>query len=191
MGTVIVLAGRRYDAADAPTPRFPLANGPAVQGRLGELFQEENATAMVSSAACGADLLALQAAGFLRMRRRVVLPFDRHRFRATSVTDRPGQCGPAYDHVIDEVEAGGDLVVIEHDGDDSSAYRAVTEELFNQAIWLAEDEAKAAKPGAAAAPRMVAVVVWEGQSRGKGDETARFAEIAEQRDIPAVHVITV
>ena len=45
---------------------------------------------LVCSAACGADLIALQAAGRVSLRRRIVLPFEPSRFRDSSVVDRPG-----------------------------------------------------------------------------------------------------
>ena len=59
----IALAGRRVDAADASEPRFPLASVPLVRDRLHAFFTERPAAALVSSAACGADLVALEVAG--------------------------------------------------------------------------------------------------------------------------------
>ncbi len=59
---VIALAGRRIDAADAAMPRFPLENIPLVRKRLADLLVQERAVALVCSAACGADLIALEEA---------------------------------------------------------------------------------------------------------------------------------
>src|SRR5262245_15369924 len=103
-GMLIALAGRRVDAPNAGTARFPLVNVELVSRRVDELFEHEAATALVSSAACGADLLALKVAGARRMRRRIVLPFDRARFRATSVIDRPGDWGRLYDRILAELD---------------------------------------------------------------------------------------
>jgi hypothetical protein len=50
-------------------------------------------------------------------RRRVILPFERRRFRETSVTDRPGDWGPLYDQVIG---SGGDLVILRNEPDDEA-----------------------------------------------------------------------
>ena len=97
---VIALAGRRVDAPDAKPSRFPPANVAAVRERIQGLFADRNATALVSSAACGADLLALEAAELLQMRTRIVLPFSREVFRRTSVVDRPGDWGTIYDDVL-------------------------------------------------------------------------------------------
>jgi hypothetical protein len=110
---IIAVAGRRIDAIDTKTPRFPLENVPDVEHRLDELFERATATAMVASAACGADLLALTVAGKRGMRRRVVLPFSRDKFRTTSVTDRPGNWGPVYDRVLADLDPTGDVVTLE------------------------------------------------------------------------------
>jgi hypothetical protein len=68
MRCVIALAGRRIDAPDAETPRFPLAAVPFVREQLDALFADRGATALVCSAACGADLVALDAATELGLR---------------------------------------------------------------------------------------------------------------------------
>ena len=135
---VIALAGRRIDASGAETTRFPISNVGVVRQRLRELFETLRAQALVSSAACGADLIALLEAGALGMRRRVVLPFDREQFRASSVTDRPGEWGPVYDQVLDEVSSQGDLVTLEGDANDSQSYGAANLAILNEAVALAQ-----------------------------------------------------
>ena len=73
MARVVALAGRRIDAADAANPFSPRQ----VRGRsrsVAALLRAERIEALVCSAACGADLIALEAAGALGLRRRVVLP---------------------------------------------------------------------------------------------------------------------
>jgi hypothetical protein len=45
----------------------------ALAARLRRFFHEQEASALVGSAACGADLLALEIAGELSLRRRVIL----------------------------------------------------------------------------------------------------------------------
>ena len=78
---VIALAGRRIDAKGAETPRFPEANMPRVAAEIRATLLRNKAQAVVSAAACGTDLIALEAAKALGLRRRVVLPFSRARFR--------------------------------------------------------------------------------------------------------------
>src|SRR5262244_1087768 len=78
---IIALDGRRIDALDATRPRFPQQNVEIVRRRIRALLESENASILVSSAACGADLLALCEAASLGLRSRIVLPFDRETFR--------------------------------------------------------------------------------------------------------------
>jgi hypothetical protein len=124
MTLTIALAGRRIDAADAEEPRFPLASVVLVRERLRDLFVRRGASTLVCSAACGADLVALEAAEQLGLRRRVVLPFAAERFRETSVTDRPGDWGLLYDRAIEAVQRVGDLIVLEDVGEERDAYDA-------------------------------------------------------------------
>src|SRR4051794_17846073 len=110
---VIALAGRRIDAEDADSPRFPARNIPAVRNRLAELLVREKALALVSSAACGSDLIGLEEAERIEIRRRIVLPFSQGKFRATSVVDRPGDWGSSFDRLVAQAEQQGDLVIAE------------------------------------------------------------------------------
>ena len=135
---IIALAGRRVDTADTKDTRFPLRNVETVRVRARAVLQEKGATALVSSAACGADLIALSEAGQLGLRRRVILPFERSRFRETSVTDRPGDWGLLYDYILDAVEAAGDLVVLEC-GSDDEAYAAANRAILDEAVDPGED----------------------------------------------------
>ena len=176
---ILALAGRRIDAEGAQPPRFPLGNAEVVRGRLRALLRVEQPAALASSAACGADLLALLEAGTLGIRRRVVLPFERQRFRASSVTDRPGDWGPSFDLVVDEVATRGDLVILDGaDGDE--AYAAANGRVLDEALRLAASPRDAA-----------AVLVWEGASRGAGDLTAAFGDGAAARGLRVIHVKTV
>ena len=74
---IVTLAGRRIDAPNASIVRFPLDKSPTVHRRIQKLLEDYQVTALVSSAACGADLLALDVAGQLGIRRRVILSLAR------------------------------------------------------------------------------------------------------------------
>ena len=176
---IIALAGRRIDAPGATPPRFPLENAGEVKRRLRELFVKESATALVSSAACGADLIAQQEATILGMRRRIVLPFNRERFRNSSVTDRPGNWGGIYDLLLDEVDRLGDLVTLAGNGDDFNAYAEATRRILQEAAALDNGEQS-----------VKAVVVWDGQSRGSDDLTQAFADEAKKRGMEVLQVNT-
>lgn len=178
---VAALAGRRPDAPDAQEERFPLRNAGAVRARIADVLRDRGVGTLVCSAACGADLLALDAAAELGLRRVVVLPFDAERFRRSSVVDRPGDWGDAYDAVLADVRARGDLVVLSADGDGSpAAYQAATHAILDRAVELAGGDPS----------RVVAVLAWEGGSRGGGDHTAEFRDSARARGMAVNEIDT-
>jgi hypothetical protein len=168
---VVALAGRRTDAEGEPE-RFPLRNRARVESLIREAMMQCGAQTLVSSAACGSDLLALKAAGELGIRRRVILPFDLATFRKQSVVDRPGDWGPLFDRVVSEVGRAGDLVLLGLRPSEQSAY-----EETNRAI-LSEGEAFSALADARA---RVAVIVWDGKPRDADDLTQQFQQEAVAR----------
>ena len=176
---VIALAGRRVDAPAAKQHRFPVGNEDRVKERIQTLFASRNATALVCSAACGADLLALEAAETLHMRRRVVLPFSREVFRRTSVVDRSGDWGSRYDRALDQVEEKNDLVVLGFREDDSGAYVATNSGILDDAASQARELGLG----------ILAVVVWD-QSRGPSDITEQFLNEATRRHIEVAALST-
>jgi hypothetical protein len=171
---VIALAGRRIDAPDADPPRFPLKNVPIVRSRLAGLLSAEHAEALVCSAACGADLIALEEAERLGLRRRIVLPFPPKRFRETSVTDRPGDWGSVFDRLVAAAEAAADLVNLNSTGDDNTAYAAANQTIIREAEALA----RATSDGPPL--RLVAVIVWEGSARTETDASGGLRSLARQ-----------
>jgi hypothetical protein len=178
---VVALAGRRVDADGTCPPRFPLASVPLVRKRLAGLLAGEKAAAVVCSAACGADLIALEEAERLGLRRRIVLPFPPGRFRETSVINRPGDWGSVYDRLIAAALQDGDLIVLRHHESDE-AYSAANE------VIVREAEALAWK--GAALRRALAVVVWEGAERAGSDATEGFRAIAASAGFEERSVLT-
>jgi hypothetical protein len=143
---------------------------------------------LVSSAACGADLLALDAARTLGIRRRIVLPFDASRFRASSVVDRAGEWGPLFDSLYEEALSSNDVVILPYEGDDEAAYAAATDRIVTEVLSLAE---RTNPEGIGSLDREpTAIVVWEGGSWGEGDMTARFAALAADGGMRVVEVAT-
>ena len=174
---IVALAGRRVDAKDADYRRFPLENVPLVQERIAAMLVAEGAEALVCSAACGADLVALAAAERLGLRRRIVLPFGPDEFRETSVTDRPGDWASLFDRQIAAARDAGDLVVLEV-GDGDAAYTAANEAIISEAQMLAAGSSR----------RRVAIVAWEGGPRDGTDATKGCLDLAvaagfEQRSV--------
>ncbi len=176
---IIALSGRRVDALQAKQPRFPLQNVDRVKDEVRRLLQDKQATALISSAACGADLIALSVAGSLGLRRKVVLPFEQERFRETSVVDRPGDWGTLYDQIIDEVEAKGDLLVLGKTEDDDP-YGATNKVILKEAVALAGQTQEAAG----------ALLIWEGASRGKEDFTESFGAEARKLGLDVFEILS-
>jgi len=161
---VVGLVGRRIDAEDAEEPRFPPTMIPVVRERLRELFRTMGVTTLVSAAANGADLIGLEVAGLLGIRRVVILLADRDRFREGSVADRPGEWLALYDQIIDDVAAQGDLQT------------RILDEASRIASYRKEP--------------VQAFVVWNEQSRGDGDLTEEFLVEARRRGIPVLEIDT-
>ena len=177
---IIALGGRRIDAADAKICRFPPDNVSVVRKRLQKLFAECAAKTLVSSAACGADLIALSEAGALGMRRRIVLPFNRERFRKRSVVDRPGDWSAMYDRILDEVSTAGDLILLNHSGSESEAYAAANLAILDDAVALGQ---QLHEP-------VVAVLVWDGKPRGDDDLTQALGDEARSRGLRVLELQT-
>src|SRR5882757_4467262 len=99
-GPVLVQAGRRVDAPDAAAVRFPSSNVDLVRQRIRKYFGESKPDFLVTAAACGTDLLALEVAGQLSVQRVVLLPSEPKVFRGASVVDRPGDWGEMFDRLV-------------------------------------------------------------------------------------------
>lgn len=186
---IIVLAGRRVDALDAEQPRFPLANVNGVEQRLRDLMATIAPRVVVCSAACGADLLALKAARDLGIRYRIVLPFDRERFRSTSVIDRPGEWGTLFDALYEVAQTRHDVMTVPPSADDTAAYTAANEQIFAEALALTGKETGWGGTDLLE-ESLMAVVVWDGHPRGENDLTADFAARARAIRARVVEVNT-
>ncbi len=175
---IVALAGRRTDPLGAAQARFPVENLATVAMRVQRMLVRLRPLALVSSAACGADLVGLDVARKLRIRRRIVLPFGTTLFRDSSVTDRPGDWSDRFDVHIMETSGSHDLVVLGL-GQGDYAYRVATQRILDEATALG-----------GTAGNVTAIVLWEGTSRGAGDITLDFAARARSRRIPVLSINT-
>ena len=82
---VLAFAGHMVDAPGRTLPRFPALLAPAVAAALDEYIGRLRAPIVYTSAACGADLLFIEAALARHAEVNIVLPFDRNDFVRTSV----------------------------------------------------------------------------------------------------------
>ncbi len=178
-GTVLALAGRRIDPEVGGQGRFPRENEALVAARIRNVMVSATGRAIVCSSACGADILALESAGQLGLSRRVVLPFSRRRFRASSVADRGEDWGLRFDGILEQLP-GKDIVELDSQSSEDEAYAAVNSRILDEATRLAS----------ATGRRALAVVVWDGFSRGATDLTDAFRRLAVERNLEAISVLT-
>lgn len=178
---VIALAGRRIDAPDAETKRFPADNAAAVQQKIREFITNNKACAMISAAACGADLLAQEVATEMRLRRRIVLPYDRQAFKQSSVADRPGDWAERYDLLIPEVALQGGLTEFDYEKDQEETFFATNHDILDEAEKIARQMNQ----------KVTALVVWDGHSRGEDDVTGHFLEEAKLRGLQVAEILTI
>jgi hypothetical protein len=177
---VIALAGRRVDARGAAEARLPEANAAEVRRRIYNFLRAKNASVLVSAAACGADILGLEAADELGVRRRIVLPCARAVFRRTSVADRPGDWAVRYDKIISEVDRLGDLLELNHCTEDDRAYAATNREVLEEAVRIARENHDSAS----------AVLVWDGKAKSSRDYTQLFGVDARHLGLPVEEIPT-
>ena len=174
-GPIIAEAGRRVDAPDATVARFPLRNVQEVRNKVQHVLKREKPVAIVSSAACGADLLLLDVAGEMNIPRNILLPSEPETFRKSSVTDRPGNWGELYSQALRTSKVEVLKLPQSQEG-----YLETNLKLLDRAQVLAKQEHTTVK----------ALVVWNQESRGPDDVTEHFVEQAKLRKLPILHICT-
>lgn len=88
--SVIVFTGHMIDRPNRPQPRFPSHLEPAVGKALHALLARHNVGFGYASAACGSDILFLEAIAGLKAESYVVLPYAKPSFIVDSVDTVPG-----------------------------------------------------------------------------------------------------
>ena len=169
------LAGRRIDAADADPERFPADLENLVAGRIATTLTSLGVTALVCAAACGADLLALDAAHRSGIETYIVLPYAIDDFRHSSVTDRGAAWGEDFDRLVGAAQASGHVRILGMNVRDPHAYEKTNEAILDEALALAGNDAA----------HVVALAVWDGAIAGRpdADYTAAFTDAARARGI--------
>jgi class 3 adenylate cyclase len=87
---VMVFAGHMIDRPDRDSPRFPSESEPIIAEKIRTIVQQVKPGFGFSSAACGSDILFLEAMLEYGAEISVVLPYDSERFIADSVDIVPG-----------------------------------------------------------------------------------------------------
>ncbi len=116
---VLAFTGNMIDGPDSRTPRFPAAIEGAVRHALMQHLAALQPTAVYGSAACGADLICLEAARELGCETHIVLPFPAAEFYRSSVDFAGGRWGERFEQAL----ATADSVTIasDHRARDSAA----------------------------------------------------------------------
>ena len=109
-----------------------------------------------------------------------MLPFEPEQFRQTSVIDRPGDWAPIFDEMLRQLQASGDLIVLQEPPGDA-AYEAVSEAVLAEATRIARENGN----------RLMAMVIWDGSARPGIDFTVQFRDSARRRGFEVVDVLTV
>jgi hypothetical protein len=146
---VVAFAGHMIDAPGRAVPRFPPALVPAVAATLRAHLARLHQPVVYTSAACGADLLFIEAAQEVGAEVNVVLPFDRADFVRTSVAAGGDDWVRRFDRALaraDRVIAATDE---SHLGDD---------ELFEYAALLVEGLAVLRASQLESSPSLLCVV---------------------------------
>ena len=177
---------------NASISRFPLVESDRVGREVEAVLREQRVTLVVSSAACGADLIVLHLAHRLGIRRRVLLPYAPERFRRHSVVDRPSSqqwnWGMLYDQVIEQVRDVGDVRILEDTPEGQIGYQAVNRALLDEAMAFGMPKSEQARE--MGPPQAKALIIWDGQARGVKDLTMHFAEEASNRGLPVLEILT-
>lgn len=174
---IACLAGRRIDPIDADAPRFPLHRASAVGQAIAAVLVERKISRLVCAAACGADLLALEACKTLGVPATIILPFSVDIFREVSVIDRPGDWGPRFDRVIARARAHSDLVELGYARDDRTAFLETNLRIVSRVVEVSAVE-------------KFAIVVWNGATRGEDDVTADLVDHARHAGFEIIEVST-
>jgi class 3 adenylate cyclase len=146
---VVAFAGHMIDTDPAAPPRFPASLVAAVRAALDRHLAGCHRPLAFASAACGADLLFIEAALACDCEVNVVLPFHRDDFIRTSVAPGGADWVPRFDAAL--ARASRVILATEenHLGDDS---------LFEQAAALVEGLSKLRAAPLETSPSMLCVI---------------------------------
>ena len=168
--SVVIFSGHMLDTPQRDRPRFPEKIVPQVQERLTEELQRLQAGFGYCSAACGADLLFIEAMLDRGAEVHVVLPFDREDFIAESVA-------PAGPHWVERFHKALDKATsVSFSTEENYLKDEVLFQLCNdmlQGLAAIRAEAVGAEPHL--------LVVWDGESESGLGGTSSFLQNAGDR----------
>ena len=166
--SVLAFAGHLIDASDRTAPRFPAALAPAVDVAIREHLARLHEPIIYTSAACGADLILIEAALDRGAEVNILLPFNRDDFVRTSVAVGGDGWLPRFDSALARATRVIHATQESHLGDDV---------LFEHAAMLIEGLAalRAAQLETAASMLCVMDVAAEGRVGGTRGSFERWS----------------
>ena len=100
---VVVFAGHMIDQPGRPQPRFPNSLAPLVYEQIADTLERLDARIGLASAACGSDVLFLEAMLKRQGEINIILPFIKEEFVKTSVAIVPDtDWGPRFEAVMQQ-----------------------------------------------------------------------------------------
>ena len=97
---VVMYTGHMIDRAGRPDPRFPPALEVTVTAAVRQRLQSLRPMAVYGSAACGSDIICLEAMRDLGGETHIVLPFPAAEFHRASVDFAPGAWGERFERAL-------------------------------------------------------------------------------------------
>jgi len=146
---VVAFSGHMIDTPDRPEPRFPAELEPAVATAIRQHLATLREPIIYTSAACGADLICIEAALALGAEVNVVLPFDRDDFVRMSVAGGGAGWVRRFDEALTRVARVIPATQESYLGDDV---------LFEHAAWLLEGLAALRASQLQTAPSLLCVI---------------------------------
>lgn len=163
---VVVFSGHMIDQPGRPQPRFPDFLEQQVARKIADTLERLYARIGVSSAACGGDILFLEAMQDRGGETIVVLPIRKEEFRQTSVDIIPGaDWSQRFDRVIEHASR---LII-------ASEYRTTGDELTYSYANLIQD-GLAILRARAMDTEVIPLVVWDGKTGDRSGGTASLVQ---------------
>ena len=167
---VVAFAGHLVDAPDRAAPRFPPTLAPAVDAAIRKHLARLREPIIYTSAACGADLILIEAALAAGAEVNILLPFDRDDFVHTSVAVGGDGWSQRFDNALARATRVIYATQESHLGDDV---------LFEHAALLIEGLAALRAAQLETAPSMLCVI--DAAAAGRVGGTRRSFERWSER----------
>lgn len=170
---IVALAGRRVDKPDTKTPAFPLENIEKVRAELFSFLNKNNVTHLVSSGACGADLLGLEVAIKLKITCHLILPFEKDIFADKSVSDciENEMWEAMFNKSYTFLEEQQNVTILSISLEDKDKYQKTNKAILNKVESLSDSLKKTEEYlSSNSEPKKIALILWEGKPKAKSKE---------------------